>query len=324
MSDQQLELAKNLGLYVHQNVASGFKLVDSPDLKVWFMEGISHSYHCYKNARNTNSWFFVQLPWHHDKAYLKNCAEFFEKVTGLERLRVIVLANSHIELAHSISVGFKYSVLVPHNCFLDYELMTPVNVEKKYDLVLNTRPEKWKRPFLAEKVQKLAIIKGANHRPSDFYDLNQLKPLFINNERIGPNDVSKILCQSYAGGIFSAVEGGCYSSSEYLLLGLPVISTDCLGGRDIWYTERNSLKVEDNSSAVAVGVEKAKNMVMNGYFDPDEIRRDHILMSNFYRSTFVDSLHKVVVDFGIDGEVLFRETYKHKFIQYTKIDENGK
>lgn len=224
MSVQQLELAKKLGLYVHSNVASGFKLVDTAELTVWFMEGISHSYHCYKGANGTNSWFFVQLPWHHDKDYLIKCAEFFEIASGLSRERVVVLANSPMELSHSISVGFKYSVLVPHNCFLDYDLLKPVSVEKEYDLVINTRPENWKRPFLAEKVARLAVIKGANHRPNDFYELNQLNPMYINNERISPSEVAMILCKSYSGGIFSAVEGGCYSSSEYLLLGLPVIS----------------------------------------------------------------------------------------------------
>lgn len=319
MSVQQLELAKKIGLYVHSNVASGFKLVDTADLTVWFMEGISHSYHCYKDASGTNSWFFVQLPWHHDKDYLKKCAEFFETTSGLSRERVVVLANSPIELSHSIAVGFKFSVLVPHNCFLDYDLLKPVSVEKEFDLVINTRPENWKRPFLAEKVARLAVIKGANHRPSDFYDLNQLNPMYINNERISPSEVAMILCKSYSGGIFSAIEGGCYSSSEYLLLGLPVISTPCLGGRDIWFTEKNSLTVEANSSSVAEGVGKAKKMVQDGYFNSEEIRADHIAMSLFYRDVFVSALHKVVSEFGMDGEKLFNAAYKHKFIKYTKI-----
>ena len=46
------------------------------------------------------------------------------------------------------------------------------------------------------------------------------------------------------GGVFSEEEGACWASSEYLLCGLPVVSTHSRGGRDVWYSGHNSLIVE--------------------------------------------------------------------------------
>lgn len=316
----EIEYAKKLGLYVHQNVASGFKLVDIDELTVWFMEGISHSYHCFKSAKNANSWFFVQLPWHHDKQLLRNCIEFFETVSGFSRERLILLANSTIELNHAISLGLKYSKFVPQNCLLDFNLIKPVPAEKKYDMAMNCRPENWKRPYLAKKVKSLAIIKGANHRPNDYFDLSLLNPQFINDERLDPLGVANILSESYCGGIFSSVEGGCYSSSEYLLMGLPVVSTNSFGGRDVWYSERNSLIVEANEDAVVKAVNILKTKLNNGEISATEIRMDHISLSNYYRSIFIEMIDNLTSPYGINGENTFENNYKHKFTRYSKIN----
>ena len=45
-------------------------------------------------------------------------------------------------------------------------------------------------------------------------------------------------------------EGANYSSSEYLLCGLPVVSTESSGGRDYWFDDYNSIICKPNEDSV--------------------------------------------------------------------------
>lgn len=66
-----------------------------------------------------------------------------------------------------------------------------------------------------------------------------------------PAEVAAALNCSMLGGMFSAEEGTCWASTEYLLCGLPVISTPCCGGREVWHNDRNSLIVEPSQVGFA-------------------------------------------------------------------------
>jgi glycosyltransferase involved in cell wall biosynthesis len=56
--------------------------------------------------------------------------------------------------------------------------------------------------------------------------------------------------------ILSREEGACYASAEYLLSGLPVVSTRSRGGRDIFFDEEYVEVVRDDPRAVAAGVRR--------------------------------------------------------------------
>lgn len=58
------------------------------------------------------------------------------------------------------------------------------------------------------------------------------------------------LNESKIGGIFSEIEGQCIAFGEYLLCGLPIISTFCSGGREVFYNEKNSIMCEANEEYV--------------------------------------------------------------------------
>jgi len=70
------------------------------------------------------------------------------------------------------------------------------------------------------------------------------------------------------------MEGACFTIVEYLLCGLPVLSTKPadikgLGGRELWLNKSNSHFVEATAEKVAYGVEYLAGRV----FDRHEIRR---------------------------------------------------
>lgn len=96
-----------------------------------------------------------------------------------------------------------------------------------------------------------------------------------------------MLNNSSVGGIFSATEGACYASTEYLMCGLPVISTHSTGGRDIWYTPDNSILVEATEPAVAARLQRALVKLQTGEFDRVVIRSGAVQMAEEFRAELV-------------------------------------
>jgi glycosyltransferase involved in cell wall biosynthesis len=220
----------------------------------------------------------------------------------------------------AIEYGFP-SIFCNHNCWIDTNLFRPSNVSKHYDMVMNCRPERnMKRPYLAKMVSNLAYIKGSVYRPNDLYDVSELKCAFTNETRLTPEEVVNVYRQSVCGGIFSAEEGACYSSSEYLLCGLPVVSTASRGGRDIWYTPENSILVEPDEMAVKDAVDTWIQRTKAGLVDPERIRSHHILLATEMRDRFIDTVQTIFDKHGIDISARdhFQTRCIHKmYLQYS-------
>ena len=72
---------------------------------------------------------------------------------------------------------------------------------------------------------------------------------------IPPQEISDYLCRARVGLALSAEEGPMAACVEYLLSGLPVVSTPSLGGRDVFFDERFVKVVEPDPHAVSEGVE---------------------------------------------------------------------
>ncbi len=110
--------------------------------------------------------------------------------------------------------------------------------------------------------------------------------------------------------ILSPEEGACFSSSEYLLCGLPVVSTPSKGGRDVWYDEYNSIVCEPTPDAVALAVEE----FVRNRRDPQRIREKHIKQAQEYRAKFINVLADVFHRFGVEDNPVkyFQGNYYHK------------
>jgi hypothetical protein len=66
--------------------------------------------------------------------------------------------------------------------------------------------------------------------------------------------------------------------------------TASTGGRDIWYTQHNSIIVEATEPAVAAGVQKALVKLQTGEFDRTEIRSVAVRMAEEFRAGFVGTV----------------------------------
>ena len=210
---------------------------------------------------------------------------------------------------------------IPHNTFINTDIFRIFenSTFDRFDAVLTSRAKDWKRIWLAGCLSNLCLIidrfKIDNHRGMNCNSYESLNYSFLNRTRVSKPFIAEKYNQSRCGLIFSNREGGCYTSSEYLLCGLPVISTEPepgqeLGGREFWYTEYNSILCKPTLEAVR----DAYATVSNSIYDHVAIREHHLKTMASLKRTFVDGvLHPIFHKIG-EFESPSEYFYRHEFI----------
>lgn len=311
---------------IHASVLKGGVLYHDAKISIFIMEGLSESVRLF-TANNVpdNSYFCFSSTWSgYTEKGLERQINFFEEVTKYRfpRDRLIHLANEHASLEVAKKLGLVNSIFCNHNAWIDFNTFKIIGGKKRqFRMAMNCRPELFKRPFLAKNINGLVVIKGANYNPSNFYDLGQLNPKYMNASRISPVEVNDLLNQAYCGGIFSEIEGACFASSEYLLAGLPVVSTKSIGGRDYWYNENNSIICEATPESVKDAVDLAIENLQTGVFDRHYIREQHIKSALQLRNDFSILLQGLFDRHNCDVEshyILKSYCYGGSFFKKTK------
>jgi len=210
------------------------------------------------------------------------------------RSRVYFLSNE-IETHETRASAGLNSVLVNNNCWLDegrYQIAG--NAAKKYDAVYTARAIDVKRVHLAEKVRELALVCSdpmscAVLIPSTGFE--RCEPAFKPDRYLNPTEISNLYNESRCGLILSRTEGACYTAVEYMLCGIPVVSTEpesgrTLGGRQAWLFPDNSIYCEPTSAAVADAV----TCLTDRKIDPADIRDSQISKMVSYRKHFEETV----------------------------------
>jgi len=300
-------------------------IFDCKDVGLFFQEGLSHSVRFWGQYEiRASDLFITTLPWLHDRKDFETAAEVICQTQPLKSNAMnqfLICCNTGSEVVHARAAGFEKSFLINQNAFIDTDVfkITESSLEKIFYLVINTRPEKWKRPFFANGIKNLAIIKGRNYRPDDYYDLSSLGPVYINENRLPPRVVAEILNRSYVGGVFSEVEGANFSTVEYLLSGLPVISTASCGGRDVYFTPENHEIVYEPAD-VAVALTKLINMLRLHKDLSKNIRESALATSKNYLNTLFNHGNKFLCSAGIYNESferIYHNAFTNKMILYS-------
>lgn len=273
--------------------------LDRPELRIILTQGLlSHNMRWVRHLQARDHLICVlPMEFHADLAdFERDLADRLMVDTS----RVWYLANDEKSVELFRHRGLQ-AVFVNHNCWLDESLFRPLGVPKRYSAVLVSRPLAWKRPDLALRVPNLAIVSATrwpNRSPEGLVDLKAL-PHVLLLEDVTPAQVAQVVAEAEVGLCLSESEGACYSSSEYLLCGLPVVSTPSRGGRDVWYTNRNSIICDPTPEAVETAVALARTGLTSGYFDPEAIRSDHIRLAERHRERFVELVAAITQEQGV-------------------------
>lgn len=185
------------------------------------------------------------------------------------RHHVIYLCNSDKEVSLLTASGHS-AVVANHNILVDEAVFRPLaDIAPRYDAIYNARLTPFKRHELAAEVPRLLLIyvydssEGSIsefHARHDHYRRILPQATFANRltesgcERLGRSAVNQALASARVGLCLSAYEGAMLASIEYLMAGLPVVSTNSIGGRDRYFDDEYCLIVPDDPRAVAEAV----------------------------------------------------------------------
>jgi len=220
-----------------------------------------------------------------------------------KQAKVVILANTPEEYVFYKEYCTFDCIFANQNAFINPNAFTIVNnVEKEYNLVLNARFAVYKRTELAKQVENIIHIGYYMKNEEYFNDFDNYNYVnFKNNSKqktdfsiLNTDEITEYYNKSYVGGIFSKVEGACCASSEYLLCGIPVVSTESKGGRDIWYNKDNSIICKDNEASVKESVELAIQKVKNDEFNKHIIRENYLKQMDEHKSRLAEFLHNLL------------------------------
>jgi len=185
------------------------------------------------------------------------------------------------------------------NTFINHNIFDIKPIKKKYNMVINSRIKDWKGFHLASEMENLALIASRwgieNQLGSNSDDYLKLNYTYLNHKKLSPDEVCNIYNESNVGGKFSRAEGACRASSEYLLCGLPVISANSIGGRDVWYDDYNSITVDcrpENKDA-QIQIKYAYEKIMKEKKDPHIIRENHLTKMKIFENNLIDHIQSI-------------------------------
>jgi glycosyltransferase involved in cell wall biosynthesis len=221
--------------------------------------------------------FLLPLHWHCDDAAAgQKAAAMRRHRERFPRHRLIVLANTPAEAARLAAAGAEV-FLANHNMFGADPVFRPLaDVAVEFDAVYNARPAAGKRHELAAEIERviyLAYVSAGQegiHPPEILAGILNRGPGHVLANSIvdgrprwmSQDIVNRTLARAAVGLCLSAIEGAMYSSIEYLLAGLPIVSTPSVGGRDFFFDPDYCVIVEPTPRAVRTGVEamRARNI----------------------------------------------------------------
>jgi len=221
--------------------------------------------------------------------------------------RIIYLANTETHHRVLEAAGLR-SAFVNNNAFVDPEIYRPLpGVPKRFDAIYDARVDPVKRHYLAAATKSLALVAERlphHHDAAYVRSVSDLlpqahwynHPLSPDYRSFPPAEVNLCTNECRVGLCLSAREGAMYSSIQYLLAGLPVVSTASEGGRDVFFDPDYTCIVADDPEAVAAGVAE----MCRCRVPPEEIRNRTLAKMAEHLDRLFGLLDEVLSAEGLD------------------------
>ena len=173
------------------------------------------------------------------------------------------------------------------NFYINEHLYKLIEQPKLYDAIYTAQLNSSKRLWLAKNIEKLMVVSYGGDLHSY---CAELKHADFNKEFIPRPELAKKYNQAYVGLILSALEGANLASTEYLLCGIPVVSTPSKGGRDEFFTPENSIIVPPKAEAV----ERAVQTWIKLSPEPQKIRKQTLKKINDLRLDYCAYIARLI------------------------------
>jgi hypothetical protein len=263
-------------------------------------------------GRNEQRWFLISPTWSMES----------EKVMKWVRRRgvahrhrnphdhLIYVCNTAEEVALLRARG-EAAILINKASTVSEEAFRPLpDVPVTFDAVYNAQLVPWKRHELSLGIERCAFVFYRSTRNGGEAEIEAalmarhagmpghvfLNPIAADGApvRLPPEAVNRHLNKAAVGLCLSATEGTMFASTEYLLAGLPVVTTPSRGGRDLYHDPEFCVTVpaDPRAIAAAVTVLKARNIPR------ERIRAKTLERLERDRARFVDLVNAVLEESG--------------------------
>jgi len=241
---------------------------------------------------------------------LQDNAELFRTLNSYNHLRtyypqhdIHIMANDHVDMVLLEKCGIK-SKFCHQNAFLDQRIFNITDASpKEYDAIYNARLHVFKRHLLASKLRSVGLIyySPAQEKQEGLAYKEELKKnlpnaLFLNEHPetgvdrfLSSQEICQLYNKSRVGLCLSSLEGGMYAATEYLLCGIPVVSTHNIGGRDYFLDKDFARLVDPDPDAVA----EATDSLISEKIPPKVIRQRTLLKMLKQRKIFIDHVQTI-------------------------------
>lgn len=241
--------------------------------------------------------------------YAEDIAEMAQELRRLSAIlpqaTIVFLANTDDDALLLNNAGVP-AILGNSAIFVDERAFKPLPAfdfsDAAYDAIYNARFEAYKRHSLAREVDRLALIYDARFDGSTSPLEQEVRRTlsrarFLNHElgngayaAMNKEAITRELNRARCGLCLSRVEGSARVSMEYLLCGLPVVSTHSTGGRDRYYLPEYTTIVSANPEAVRAAVDD----MVGRKFNKLAIRSQVGAVVEFERSNLLTAVNALV------------------------------
>jgi len=204
------------------------------------------------------------------------------------------LVNDVRELLLARKLGFP-AELISNNAFVDERVFViEPDAVKRFDAVFNARFHPYKRHELATAVESLVLL-AAEPTAEQLAGLSALLPrAHLNDKHVDPARVVAVVNSARCGLALSGAEGANYATIEYLLCGVPVVTTRCIGGRNWWLSDDVAIYADDTPQDVAEAVAR----MIKRSPAPEAVREHALLRLQRERLAFFALVDRVFTENG--------------------------
>ena len=253
----------------------------------------------YQNKKYKNGITIIQFScFVNNKTFIKN-KNFLRNLNKIPNPILCAPNQETFELLKKIFPK-NHVIIANHNSFINEHFYNIYPSPKKYDMVINSSFLKLKQVHLGKKINNTAHIGYQCMGKIQYIPDYGFRINFKNNSMdmkdwrwLNHQEILDIYKSSKIGGIFSEKEGACFSSSEYLLCGLPVLSVNCQGGREYFYNNYNSVLCKSSEKSVYQGYLKLIDRYKKGTHNPHKIRKRHIKIMEKDRNTLTNKVIEI-------------------------------
>jgi len=238
----------------------------------------------------------------------------YQKHLDEHGIELHLMVNAPDENAMRKKLGVR-GALCSKNLFCDEEIFKLSHTDKVYDAIYIAQLQDFKRHALASDINKLVILSYGGDLASFCPEVSHAAQ---NKQFLPQGHVARAIQRSVCGLCLSEIEGQMNAAVEYLLCGIPVVTTPSRGGRDLFFDSRNSLTVPATARHVASATEHWKATPTN----PLEIRVNVLQALNHWRSVLCDYATELINRYG--GTVVDTTTLQSRLFASSAISNQRK